>query len=69
MAITKTSAVTEHITVNSDDEVIATVVYDIMDSSTKITSARVSVTVGNATSGEITAAKSLISKGAALAVA
>ena len=72
MAITKTNAVVEHISV-AGSVITATVNHAITDDSTdpntEITRVRVDVVVSNASSEELTAVQSVISKGAALAVA
>jgi hypothetical protein len=72
MAITKTDAAVEHVSV-SGSVITATVNYAITDGSTdpatEVTRVRVAVVVSNATSGELTAVQSVISKAAALAVA
>mgnify|MGYP003142281763 CR=1 FL=1 len=72
MAITKTNAVVEHISV-AGSVITATVNHAITDDSTdpdtEVTRVRVDVVVTNATADELTAVQSVISKGAALAVA
>ena len=69
MAITKANAVVEGLKVLADGSVQATVNYAILDDSTAISQVRVKLVVSNATSAEKTAAASLDSKAAALAVA
>ena len=72
MAITKTNAVVENVKV-AGDIITATVNHALTDDSTapdtEVTRVRVDVVVSNATSGELTALQSIVSKGAALAVA
>ena len=68
MAIAKTNGKTAYLTV-VDGTVVARVTYELKDGSTFITGDTVDLTVSNATSAEITAATSLASKAAALAVA
>ena len=68
MAIGKTNGKTEWLKV-VDGAVVARVTYELKDGSTFITSTTTDLTVSNATSAEIDAATSLISKSAALAVA
>ena len=80
MAITKTNAVVENlrygrVTVDgvSSNGITATVNHALTDDSTdpatEVTRVRVDVVVTNATADELTAVQSVISKGAALAVA
>ena len=69
MAITKASAVVEALSVLADGTVQATVNYEILDNSTVISQTRVKLVVSNATNAEKTAAASLVSKAAVLAVA
>jgi len=72
MAITKTDAIVESVKV-AGDIITATVNHAITDDSTdpdtEITRVRVDVVVTNASSAELTAVQSVISKAAALAVA
>jgi hypothetical protein len=68
MAIAKTNGKAAYLTV-VDGTVMARVTYELKDGSTFITGDTIDLTVSNATSGEIAAAVSLISKAAALAVA
>ena len=72
MAITKTNAVVESVKV-AGSVITATVNHAITDDSTdpdtEVTRVRVDVVVTNATADELTAVQSVISKGAALAVA
>ena len=72
MAITKTNAVVESVK-GAGSVITATVNHAITDDSTdpdtEVTRVRVDVVVSNATSGELTALQSIVSKGAALAVA
>ena len=72
MAITKTNAVVEHISV-AGSVITATVNHAITDDSTspatEVTRVRVDVVVTNATSAELTAVQSIVSKAAVLAVA
>ena len=68
MAIEKSDAQVESLSVEVDGSVPATVHYKLADGGTDITRVRVSVPVTNATSAELTAAASLQSKAAALAV-
>jgi hypothetical protein len=72
MAITKTNAVVENVKV-AGSVITATVNHAITDGSTnpatEVTRVRVDVVVSNATSAELTAVQSVISKAAALAVA
>ena len=69
MAIEKSDALVESLTVLDDGSVIAQVNYKLADGSTDITRVRAAVPVTNATSAELTAAASLVSKAAVLAVA
>ena len=73
MAITKTNGTVEGMIVLDDGNVEAKVIYDLSDDSTSpatvVTRARTTLTVSNATNAEKTAAASLVSKAAALAVA
>jgi len=73
MAITKTNGTVEGMIVLADGSVEAKVIYDLSDDSTSpatvVTRARTTLTVSNATNAEKTAAASLVSKAAALAVA
>ena len=79
MAITKTDAQVEGmVVIVSDDAALdgnveAKVIYSLSDDSTSpatvVTRARTTLTVSNATEAEKTAAASLVSKAAALAVA
>ena len=68
MAIEKSDARVESLVVEADGSVTATVNYKVADGSTDITRVRADVPVTNATSGELTAAASLQSKAAVLAV-
>ena len=72
MAITKTDAVVQHISVASS-VITATVNHALTDDSTdpntEITRVRVDVVVSNASSEELTAVQSVVNKAAALAVA
>ena len=72
MAITKTDAVVENVRVQGDI-ITAQVKYTLSDSgtdpATEVTKVRVDVTVANATSAELTAMQSVVSKAAVLAVA
>ena len=72
MAITKTNAVVESVKV-AGSVITATVNHAITDDSTspatEVTRMRVDVVVTNATSGELTAVQSIVSKAAVLAVA
>jgi hypothetical protein len=68
MAIAATNGVTEYMKV-IDGTVVARVNYELKDGSTFVTTQVVDLTISNATSAEITAATSLASKAAALAVA
>jgi hypothetical protein len=73
MAIVKTNAIVEGMKVLANGSVEALVNYELSDNSTSpatmVTRVRVEVLVSNATNGEKTAAASLVSKAAALAVA
>ena len=69
MAIGKSDAQVESLTVLGDGSVTATVNYKLADGGTDITRVRVEVAIANSTSDERTAAASLVSKAAALAVA
>jgi len=69
MAIEKSDAKVLSLSVEADGSVTAKVNYLLADGSTVITRTVVEVTVSNATSAELTAAASLKSKAAALAVA
>jgi hypothetical protein len=73
MAITKTDAQVEGMSVLADGSVEAKVNYALSDDSTSpptiVTRVRTTLTVSNATDGEKTAAASLVSKAAALAIA
>ena len=72
MAITKTDAVVESVKVDGS-VITATVNHALSDDSTDpattVTRVRAEVVVSNATSGELTAVQSIISKAAVLAVA
>jgi hypothetical protein len=69
MAIAKSDAQVKSLHVEADGSVSAKVNYLLADSGTEITRVVVDVAVSNATSAELTAAASLKSKAAALAVA
>jgi hypothetical protein len=69
MAIEKSDAQVKSFFVEADGSVTATVNYKLADGGTDITRVVVEVAVSNATSAEKTAAASLVSKAAALAVA
>ena len=69
MAIAKSDARVQSLVVEADGSVTAKVNYLLADSGTEITRVVVDVPITNATSGERTAAASLVSKAAALAVA
>jgi hypothetical protein len=69
MAIAKSDAQVKSLHVEADGSVTAKVNYLLADSGTEITRVVVDVPITNATSGELTAAASLVSKAAALAVA
>ena len=73
MAITKADATVEGMRVLADGSVEASVNYALSDDSTSpattVTRVRTTLTVSNATNDEKTAAASLVSKAAALAVA
>jgi hypothetical protein len=72
MAITKTDANVERVKVDGS-VITATVNHALSDDSTDpatiVTRVRTDVVVSNATSGELTAVQSIVSKAAALAVA
>ena len=72
MAITKTGAVVESVKVDGD-VITATVNHALSDDSTDpatiVTRVRAEVVVSNATSGELTAVQSIVSKAAALSTA
>ena len=72
MAITKTDATVESVKVNGS-VITATVNHALSDDSTDpatiVTRVRTDVVVTNATSGELTALQSIVSKAAVLAVA
>jgi hypothetical protein len=68
MAIEKSDAQVLSLVVAADGSVSAKVNYKLADGSTDITRVVVDVAVSNATSAELTAAASLKSKAAALAV-
>jgi hypothetical protein len=69
MAIAKSDAQVQSLSVAADGSVTAKVNYLLADSGTEITRVVVDVPITNATSGELTAAASLVSKAAVLAVA
>ena len=69
MAIEKSDAQVESLFVEADGSVTARVNYKLADGGTDITRVREDVAVVNATSDELTAAASLVSKAAVLAVA
>jgi hypothetical protein len=69
MAIEKSDAQVESLSVEADGSVSAKVNYLLADGSTVITRAVVDLVISNSTAGERTAAASLVSKAAALAVA
>ena len=73
MAITKTDAQVEGMSVLADGSVEAKVIYDLSDDSTSpatiVTRVRTTLAVSNSTSDERTAVASLVSKAQALAVA
>jgi hypothetical protein len=69
MAIEKSDAQVEGLTVEADGSVTARVNYLLADGGTDITRVREDVPITNATSAELTAAASLVSKAAVLAVA
>jgi hypothetical protein len=77
MAITKTDATVENVKVvvveGAANYITATVNHALSDDSTDpatiVTRVRTDVVVSNATSGELTAVQSIVSKAAALAVA
>jgi len=68
MAIEKSDAQVEGLTVEADGSVTARVNYKLADGGTDITRVREDVPITNATSGELTAAASLKAKAAVLAV-
>ena len=72
MAITKTNPRVENVRVTGD-VITSTVMINLSDDSTSpattVTSLNTNVTVSNATSAELAAIQSIISKAAALAVA
>jgi len=68
MAIEKSDAKVLSMVVEADGSVTATVNYKLADGSTDITRVTEQVAVSNATSAELTAAASLKSKAATLAV-
>ena len=72
MAIIKTDAIVESVKVD-DDVITATVNHALSDNSTdpatELTRLRSNIVVSNATSAELTAMQSVISKAAVLAVA
>ena len=72
MAITKTDPVVENVKVVGD-VIMATVNHALTEGSTdpvtEVTRVRAEVVVSNATSAELTAVQSIVSKAAALAVA
>ena len=69
MAIAKSDARVQSLVVEADGSVTAKVNYLLADSGTEITRVVVDVVISNSTSAERTAAASLVSKAAALAVA
>jgi hypothetical protein len=74
VAIAKSDAQVKSLSVEFDEggvvrSVTAKVNYKLADSGTEITRVVVDVPIANATSGELTAAASLVSKAAVLAVA
>ena len=69
MAIEKSDAQVESLVVEADGSVTARVNYKLADGSTELTRVRADVAVANATTDEKTAAASLVSKAAVLAVA
>ena len=69
MAIEKLDARVQSLHVEADGSVTAKVNYKLADGGTDITRVVVDVEVDNATDAELTAAASLVSKAAALAVA
>ena len=69
MAIAKSDAQVKSLHVEADGSVSAKVNYKLADGGTDITRVVEEVAVSNATSAELTAAASLKSKAAALAVA
>ena len=68
MAIEKSDAKVLGLAVEADGSVTATVNYKLADGGTDITRITEAVAVSNATSAELTAAASLVSKAQALAV-
>tara|TARA_Y100000310_G_scaffold233742_1_gene236638 strand:- start:91 stop:300 length:210 start_codon:yes stop_codon:yes gene_type:complete len=68
MAIQKSDASVYNLKVQPDGSVNATVNYLIADSGTEITRVTEEIVISNSTSGERTAAASLVSKAAAIAV-
>ena len=69
MAIEKSDAQVKSLFVEDDGSVSAKVNYKLADGGTEITRVTADVAVSNATNAELTAAASLKSKAAALAVA
>jgi hypothetical protein len=69
MAIEKSDAQVEGLTVEADGSVTARVNYKLADGGTDITRVREDVAIANATTDEKAAAASLVSKAAVLAVA
>ena len=69
MAIEKSDAQVQSLFVEADGSVTAKVNYKLADGSTDITRVVVDLVISNSTAGERTAAASLVSKAAALAVA
>ena len=69
MAIEKSDAKVLSLTVQADGSVNASVNYLLADGGTVITRVTDEIVIGNSTSAERTAAASLVSKAAALAVA
>ena len=69
MAIEKSDAQVEGLTVEADGSVTARVNYLLADGGTEITRVREDVPITNATTDEKAAAASLVSKAAVLAVA
>jgi len=69
MAIEKSDAQVKSLHVEADGSVSAKVNYKLADGSTDITRVVVDLVISNSTAGERTAAASLVSKAAALAVA
>ena len=68
MAIEKSDAQVQSLLVHDDGSVSAKVNYKLVDGDTDITRVVVDVVISNSTSAERTAAASLVSKAAALAV-